>query len=188
MKDDSLQRMAFAPNCFSRALVRFSRREAARICGIWESGPSFMPRRALCHNVYGAPMRRGRGSRSAPFEDLPAMPQPIARIVKSPHIVLAADALDDKPDLAILVTKIFATWARIEQELKFLLVRVLGADAAPAIAMFQTLTAQHLQLGALDAAAKAALSLEDFQIFGAAVSTAECAQTPRNHLGPLGMG
>src|SRR5262249_16218507 len=54
--------------------------------------------------------------------------------------------------------------------------------AAPAIAMFQTLTAQHLQLGALDAAAKAALSPEDFQIFAAAVSTAESAQTPRNHL------
>jgi hypothetical protein len=48
--------------------------------------------------------------------------------------------------------------------------------------MFQTLTAQHLQLGALDAAAKAALSTEDFQIFAAAVSTAESSQTPRNHL------
>jgi hypothetical protein len=51
--------------------------------------------------------------------------------------------------MAILITKIFATWASIEQQLNFLLVRVLGANAAPALAMFETLTAQRLQLKAL---------------------------------------
>jgi hypothetical protein len=90
--------------------------------------------------------------------------------------------LEGKPDLAILVTQIFSTWARIEQRLSFLLVRVLGADAAPALAMFATLTAQHLQIGALLAAAEAALPPDDFDIFQAAISVADGAQAPRNHL------
>jgi hypothetical protein len=110
------------------------------------------------------------------------MPQPITKIVQNPHVYLDNNILADKSDMAILVTNIFATWARIEQELNFLLVHILGAEATPAIAMFQTLTAQHLQLGALEAAAKAALSAEDFEIFLAALSTADSAQTPRNHL------
>jgi hypothetical protein len=66
--------------------------------------------------------------------------------------------------------------------MNFLLVRVLGADSAPALAMFATLTAQHLQIGALLAAAEASVSPEDFDIFQAAISVADSAQTPRNHL------
>jgi hypothetical protein len=110
------------------------------------------------------------------------MPQPIDKILPKPHVALNDNALKDKPDYAILVCQIFAVWARIEQELSFLLVRVLGATAAPAIAMFSTLTAQHLQLGALEAAAKAALPPDDFDIFAAALSVANQVQAPRNHL------
>src|SRR4051812_31129463 len=110
------------------------------------------------------------------------MPQPINRIVPNAHVILRTTVLNDKPDFAILVAQIFATWARIEQQLSFLLVRVLGAQAAPAIAMYSTLTAQHLQLGALDAAAKAGLQEGDYQVFKAAVLVADMAQTPRNHL------
>lgn len=110
------------------------------------------------------------------------MPQPINRIIPDPHCYLDNNALADKPDLAILVTQIFSTWARIEQRLSFLLVRVLGADAAPALAMFETLTAQHLQIGALLAAAEATLSADDFDVFQAAISVADSAQAPRNHL------
>jgi hypothetical protein len=90
--------------------------------------------------------------------------------------------LENKPDLAILVCEIFAVWARIEHQLSFLLVRVLGANAAPALAMHATLTAQHLQLGALQAAASAALTTDDLEVFKACVSVAESVQTPRNHL------
>jgi hypothetical protein len=48
--------------------------------------------------------------------------------------------------------------------------------------MYSTLTAQHLQLGALEAAAKAALAPEDFDIFSAAMAVSNSVQTPRNHL------
>jgi hypothetical protein len=110
------------------------------------------------------------------------MPNRIDRIVPNPHVYLSTDILKDKPDLAILVTQIFAVWARIEHELSFLLVRVLGANAAPAIAMYGTLIAQHLQLGALEAAAKAALTQHDFEVFQAAIAVTESIRTPRNQL------
>ena len=86
------------------------------------------------------------------------MPQPINRVVSDPEVYLQVGILKDKPELAVLVAEIFSVWARIELELSYLVVRVLGADAAPAIAMYSTLTAQRLQLGALQAAAKAALA------------------------------
>jgi hypothetical protein len=49
--------------------------------------------------------------------------------------------------------------------------------------MFSTLTAQHLQMGALEAAAEAALSPEELDVFHAAIEVTNSVQTPRNHLG-----
>jgi hypothetical protein len=48
--------------------------------------------------------------------------------------------------------------------------------------MFSTLIAQHLQLGALEAAAKVALSDEEYDVFKAAATATNRVQTPRNHL------
>jgi hypothetical protein len=104
------------------------------------------------------------------------MPQPIDKIIPDPHVYLTYELLQDKPDLALLVCKVFAIWARIEQQLTVLLVRVLGADYEPALAIYSTLTAQHLQNRALDAAAKATLPADDCQIFCAAISVADSAK------------
>jgi hypothetical protein len=63
-----------------------------------------------------------------------------------------------------------------------MLVRILGAEAAPALAMFATLTAQHLQLGALEAAAREALTEKEFDVFKATMNIAKSVQGPRNQL------
>ena len=110
------------------------------------------------------------------------MPQPLNRVIPNGEFRPNESVLNDNPELAKLVASIFALWASIEHSLSLLLVSVLGADAEPAIAMFATLTAQHLQMGALEAAAKAALSPNDFEVFCAAISMIESVQTPRNHL------
>jgi hypothetical protein len=110
------------------------------------------------------------------------MPQPINRIVPDPEVFLDTDILSSKPELAVIVTKIFATWAEIEHSLSMLLVQILRAAESPAVAMFGVLTSQHLQSTALDAAAKSALPDDDYDIFLAVVSVCDSAQTPRNHL------
>jgi hypothetical protein len=114
------------------------------------------------------------------------MPQPLSRVIPNgefrPYKVRPDQIVLNDPELYKLVASIFALWAHIEYSLSLLLVSVLGADAEPAIAMFATLTAQYLQMGALKAAAKAALSPDDFDVCCAAISMTESVQTPRNHL------
>jgi hypothetical protein len=48
--------------------------------------------------------------------------------------------------------------------------------------MFAVLTSQQLQILALNAAAKSALSEADYEVFQAVLSVCNSAQTPRNHL------
>jgi hypothetical protein len=110
------------------------------------------------------------------------VPNPFSRIVSGAKISLRADALADKPDMAVLVSQIFAVWADIEFHLSLLLVQMLGADEHPAVAMYSTITSQYMQSRAVDAAARAALSGDDYQIFLAMVSVVESVRTPRNQL------
>jgi hypothetical protein len=70
------------------------------------------------------------------------VPNPFSRIVSGAKISLRADALADKPDMAVLVSQIFAVWADIEFHLSLLLVQMLGADEHPAVAMYSTITSQ----------------------------------------------
>jgi hypothetical protein len=117
----------------------------------------------------------------SPLESL-AMPQPLNRVVPNAFFRHDPNVLDNKPRLSKYVANIFAQWGLIEYRLSLLLIRVLGADAEPAIAMFSTLTAQHLQLGALEAAAKAALKPGELDVFQAGMAVTDTVQTPRNHL------
>lgn len=110
------------------------------------------------------------------------MPQPLNRVIPNANFHHDSGVLNYQPNLARLVARIFAHWSLIEYRLSLLLVRVLGADATPALAMFSTLTAQHLQLGALEAAAKAALFTDELDVFLAGMAVTDSVQTPRNHL------
>jgi hypothetical protein len=110
------------------------------------------------------------------------MPQPLTGLVPDGKFSPNWNALDDKPEMSALVASIFGCWGYIERELGLLLVRVLGADADPAIAMFSTLTAQHLQMRAIEAAARAALSPDVFDVFDAAASVVDSVQADRNRL------
>jgi hypothetical protein len=110
------------------------------------------------------------------------MPHPINRIVPDPHVVLNTDALSDKPDFAILVCEIFAVWASIERDLSNLMVRLLGADAAPSHAIFSILQTQALQTRALEAAAKATLDASGFEAFTAFMIVIGGVQKARNRL------
>jgi hypothetical protein len=110
------------------------------------------------------------------------MPQPINRIVRDPHVVLNTNVLSNKPDFAIIVCEIFATWASIERDLSSLMVRLLGAKAAPAHAIFAILQTQSLQSKALEAAAQSSLDESSFEAFSAYMAVIEGVQKTRNRL------
>jgi hypothetical protein len=110
------------------------------------------------------------------------MPQPFSKLVTDPHIYMEPDILKDKPDLAILVTQIFAVWARIEYLQKLLFVQILGVERTPAYAMYEALTSDNQRARALEAAAKSALTTEDYEVFQAVISVCDSSQTERNRL------
>jgi hypothetical protein len=160
-------------------------RAVARFC----LGPPFFDL-VLCCGPAFAMSRTNRSKRahasgynSTSFlEESFAMPQPLSRVRPNASIRLAPDSLDGKPELATLIAYIFAQWATIEAEVGMLLVRILGATAEPARAMYSVLTSQALQMLALNAAAKSALSTEQFEVFEAVLSVLETVQKPRNKL------
>lgn len=110
------------------------------------------------------------------------MPNPINSIVSNADVSLDYDALADKPDMAVLVSKIFSVWAGVEYQLGILLMRVLCAVESPAVAIFSILKTQQLQLTALDVAAKSALPSNDYCVFQAAMSVCKTARKVRNQL------
>jgi hypothetical protein len=111
------------------------------------------------------------------------MPQPLSRVKLGANVRQRPSILDHLPaEYAQTIAAIFSYSSLIEYRLSLLLVRILGADAAPAIAMFSTLIPQHSQLRALDAAAKAALDEKEYDVFKATMSVTTSVQTPRNQL------
>jgi hypothetical protein len=84
--------------------------------------------------------------------------------------------------MALLVCRIFAVWASIEHDLSTLLHRILRGKSEPALAIYSILQTQSLQSKALEAAAKAALTDDDYEIFLAAMAVTDSVRTPRNHL------
>jgi hypothetical protein len=110
------------------------------------------------------------------------MPQPINKILPKPHVLLDTEILNDKPELALLVVRIFALWASIERRLSVLLVHLLGADSTHAHAIFSILQTQALQTKAMEAAAKSALEGDDLDVFSAYMTVISSVQKTRNRL------
>lgn len=111
------------------------------------------------------------------------MPQPLSRVKPGATVRQRPSILDHLPaKYAQLVAAIFSHWSLVEYRLSVLLVRILGADAEPALAIFATLEAQHLRFRAIEAAAKAALEEKEYDVFKATMTVANSVQTPRNQL------
>ena len=110
------------------------------------------------------------------------MPNPINRIISDPHVALDTNALSDKPEMAIAVARIISSWGSIERELSSVLVRLLGANASSAHAIFSILQTQALQTKALEAAAKSVLDKDGFDAFNAVMAVVDSVKKTRNRL------
>ena len=75
-----------------------------------------------------------------------------------------------------------ARWAWIEYSLSVLLLKILGAEAKPALAMFSVLNGQRLQVSAVKAAARAAIPIDQFEIFATAISAIDSVKKDRDRL------
>jgi hypothetical protein len=110
------------------------------------------------------------------------MPQPLSRARPKAYALFDPKALTERPELAVLVARAIATWSEIEAQMGAILVRMLGAKAEPALAMFQALTSSPAQLAAMNAAAEATLSQQDKELFDAVMAAVRSSAAQRHDL------
>src|SRR5262245_50516300 len=110
------------------------------------------------------------------------MPQPLSRKKADAKVILWPAVHDHI--IHQIVSVIFATSSRIDHEVSLLLVRILGAEALPALAMFDVAAKQRMQQQLVAAAAEARFGKdsEQYRVFKAVTSVAETAQSDRNKL------
>lgn len=107
------------------------------------------------------------------------MPQTLANTPHSGSITHGSDSLGKRPDLAVIVATAICQWASVDARLAALLVRILGGSSKPSYAMFSAIH-QTAQQAALDAAARAALSSDDYDRFRAVLKVYQRNSKTRN--------
>jgi hypothetical protein len=109
-------------------------------------------------------------------------PVALSKVDQSSPVLFHPKALTERPKLAPLVARAIAGWSEIEGQMGTLIVNMLGANAAPTLAMFSALNSASTQIEALKAAATSVLDPDRKQVFDAAFSLAKTSSRARNHL------
>lgn len=109
-------------------------------------------------------------------------PQPLSRVNSTTPVLFDPKAITERPQLAILVSRAIAGWSEAEGQMGYLLVRMLGANAEPALAMFSALTSAPAQIAVVRAAAEAVLDSERMEMVNAVLAIASPLATQRHRL------
>lgn len=110
-------------------------------------------------------------------------PQPLSSVRRDARPYLAADIIvKQQPELAALAAGVIAHAAHIENLFGAILTTMLGANAAPAAAMFRALTSMNAQADVLAAAAEVVLDPVDQDLLGVLTALCEKAAKHRHRL------
>lgn len=109
-------------------------------------------------------------------------PQPLSSVNSTTPVLFHPKALTERPELAVLVSRAIAGWSEIEGQMGYMLVRMLGASAEPALAMYSALTSARAQIAATKSAAAAVLDAERLEMFEAVLRIASSVSGKRHHL------
>ena len=109
------------------------------------------------------------------------MPQPLSKRCPKATVLLSTLSLSGKPHLPELVCSIIAASSDVDHELSLLMARILGADAAAAIAVFDVLRG-FMREKALETAAKVALNPGQYRVLLAVLQMAKSAQSDRHKI------
>jgi hypothetical protein len=109
-------------------------------------------------------------------------PQPLNKVHSTTSVLFDPKALSERPELALLIARAIAGWSEIEGQMGFVLVRMLGANAEPALAMYGALTSAPAQISAAKAAASSVLDPERLEMVEAVLKVASALSTKRHHL------
>lgn len=109
-------------------------------------------------------------------------PQPLSRVHPTTPVLFDPKALTERPELALLISRAIAGWSEIEGQMGYLLIRMLGANAESALAMYGAITSAPAQIAAAKAAASSVLDPERLEMVEAVLKIASALSTKRHHL------
>jgi hypothetical protein len=113
------------------------------------------------------------------------MPQPLSKVNSEASIHIGNNTdnpSDNRPHLALLAMKVIGEWSILESFLRGLFVQMLGANPAPAAAMYSALSGAQAQRSVFRAVAEVALPGHELEIFEAIFSIYSTAAKERNKI------
>lgn len=110
------------------------------------------------------------------------MPQPLSKVNSTAPVLFHPKAMSERQELASLVARAVAGWSEIEGQMGTLLVKMLGANARPALAMFSALTSAPAKIATVKAAAETVLQPASNEMFQAVLSVASRRAKQRHSL------
>lgn len=90
--------------------------------------------------------------------------------------------IEDRPECAVIFARCVTNWSYVEQQTALLLAKILKINTEPAVAMFLAMQSTRIQIDVLTAAARTALSSDDFLLFQAIMNLRRTMEAARNHL------
>lgn len=124
---------------------------------------------AAVYSAFALAMRRvARRCPSRSWENHNMPPQPLAKFRpghQGVSFTLMDDAMEKRPNLAVLVMRVINIWSYADHTLATLTTNFLKADFETVAAMLQALTGGGARRAAIKAAARSTLSPDDFTLF-----------------------
>jgi hypothetical protein len=128
-------------------------------------------------------------------EDMPGARPPRVEISKSSRkplwkvypkakakAILGIGLIEDRPNAAVIVSRIVTSWSDIEVQCARLLAEIMGTNVAAAAAVFGSLRSSRAQHDALAAAAEVVLDANDLELFAAYMARRASLEKERNDL------
>ena len=108
--------------------------------------------------------------------------QPLLYVRRNAQVRFPANALKERPELAILMAECIAVWSIIEVEMATMLAAIMKAHAKPSAAVFLSIRNARAQREAITAAAEIELTGRDLEMFQAIMIVYQALEAQRSDL------
>lgn len=108
------------------------------------------------------------------------MPRPLSTLRPGVKWSTSINAIDEVPDLAPDICKLFAAWANVEHQLEMLFVEITGGSSRSVLAVFDSLESDRAKRDAIRAAAKIHLQRSDIIALETALKMVKTAGKARH--------
>lgn len=108
--------------------------------------------------------------------------QPLSYVRRDAETLFLTNALERRPELAVLIAQCIATWSEVEAQMALLLSAIMKAHERPAAAVFLSIRNARAQREAMVAAAESELDGRELEMFRAIMIVYQALEAQRSDL------